>query len=310
VLLLTDAAGDPGSSWPRHADARRNGVRSALAVAVAGGLAGVVTEAGALIAQPSLAAEVRATGLLLATWGSANTQPEQVRLQAQLGVCALITDSIRTALKAIDAEPPPGDSGGNAGGGGGGGGGGNGGAPPPSLKPAAAGAAPAAVRAAVAALPPFLGGDGGLTENMLRTHPLQSLRFAGHDGDVNATFAADGSVAITQTKLPEDRVAGQRVLAAAMAAAPGGGCTCRPGVICHGCAFSGGRGGGAGGAAATPGGAAASIAARGAVGARAQWYRPGETSPDSPTAAPRPAGGLKLNLGQLLLPSPRLWRAT
>ena len=57
-------------------------------------------------------------------------------------------------------------------------------------------------------------------------------------------------------------------------------------------------------------GAAASIAARGAVGARAQWYRPGETSPDSPTAAPRPAGGLKLNLGQLLLPSPRLWRAT
>jgi len=305
VLLLTDAAGDPGSAWPRHSDARRNGVRTALAVAVAGGLAGIVTEAGALIAQPALAAEVRATGMLLATWGSANTQPEQVRLQAQLGVCALITDSIRTALTAIDAEPPSDDNGG--GGNGNGGGGNGGGGVPPQLRPAAAGAAPPAVRAAVAALPAFLGGAGGLSESMLRQHPLQSLQFSGNDGDVNATFAVDGAVGITQTKLPEERNAGQRVLAAAMAAAPAGGCACRLGVICHSCAFAGGRGGGAGGAAAGPLGAMASIAARGAVGARPQWYRAGEMSPESPSAAPR---GLRLNLGQLLLPSPRLWRAT
>ena len=35
-----------------------------------------------------------------------------------------------------------------------------------------------------------------------------------------------------------------------------------------------------------------------------------EAAQESPAAAPRAAGGLRLNLGQLLLPSPRLWRAT
>lgn len=38
-MLLTDAAGDPGSDWDVHADPRRNGIRAAIATALQGGLA-------------------------------------------------------------------------------------------------------------------------------------------------------------------------------------------------------------------------------------------------------------------------------
>jgi glycerophosphodiester phosphodiesterase len=319
VLLLTDAAGDPGSAWPRHADARRNGVRAALAVAVAGGLAGVVIETDALIATPSLVTEVRATGLLLATWGAANTRPEQVRLQARWGVCALITDAIRTAVDALDGEGVPrpvskrnaasagdDDAGGDTGGGASvpvpapiGGGGAGAAASIAALRPAAPGAAPPAVRAAVAALPPFLGGGGALPETLLRAHPLHALRFSGHDGAVMCAYAPDGAVSVRQAVLPEDRTAGQRVLTAAMGAPPA--CTCRPGLICHVCVFAGGSRPGAGGG----GGIAAA-----ASGLRPLWAAAASAEASAAAAAPRAPGGFRLGLTQLLLPSPRLWRTT
>ncbi len=287
VMLLTDAAGDPGSGWGRHADARRNGVRAALAVAVAGGLAGVVTDADALLATPALVAEVRATGLLLATWGAANTQPELVRLQAQWGVCALITDSIRTALDALDDGPQ--------------------GAAAKKRAAPVAGATPAGVRAAVAALPPFLGGGGALSDGLLRSHAVQDVHFTGHEGAVTCEYAPDGAVSVRQQPLAEDRVAGRRVLEAAMATPV---CTCAPGLICHSCAFAASRGAGAP-ASPWPPGAAGSTAQRGLL-VKPVW-RPrgdgdGAAEASAAAAAPRAPGSRRLNLAQLLLPSPRLWR--
>jgi len=267
VLLLTDAAGDAGSPWPRHADARRNGVRSALQVAVAGGLAGVVPEAAALLASPHLVAEIRATGLLCVTWGAANSRPEAVRAQAAWGVCGMITDTVAVAFAALRAGEHDGTS----------------------FKAAHKGAAPAEVRAAVASLPPFLGGQGEVPEALLRAHPLADLRYSGHEGAVSVQWDCDGTVAVRQQPLHEDRAAGQRVLAAALAT-PQGSCSCRPGLVCHHCAFAGGR-------------AAASRMGKGPLV---------PASPEAPSAAaqPRlPSPGPRLGLAQLLLPSPRLWRS-
>ena len=305
VLLLTDGAGDPGSPWPVHGDPRRNGVRAAIAVAVAGGLAGVVPEAGTLLADPHLVHEIRATGLLCVTWGSANTKPEAVRAQASWGVCGIITDAVPVVAAVLAAGGLPSGM--------------------PPLAPAThKTAASPSVRATVDALPPFLGGDGEVPASLLRAHPIGDVRYSGHDGDVAVSYDCDGTVTVRQKPLPEERVAGQRVLAAALAA-PQSSCTCRPGLICHSCAFSGARGGGGGGAGNH--GAQASVPARAAL---RQWRAegggnlselsaafaqgpPGTTSPAPHVSArgqPAAALGVRLNLAQLLLPSPRLWRAT
>jgi glycerophosphodiester phosphodiesterase len=295
VLLLTDGAGDPGSPWPVHTDPRRNGVRAAIAVAVAGGLAGVVPEAGTLLADPHLVHEIRATGLLCVTWGSANTKPEAVRAQVSWGVCGIITDAVPIVAAVLAAGGLP--------------------AGMPHLAPAThKTAASPAVRATVEALPPFLGGDGEVPASLLRAHPIGDVRYSGHDGDVAVSYDCDGTVTVRQKPLPEERLAGQRVLAAALAA-PQSSCSCRPGLICHSCAFSGARGGG-GGAAGNHGSQATGpgVPARAAL---RQWRADGNLNElafaQGPpgTASPAPhALGVRLNLAQLLLPSPRLWRAT
>ena len=308
VMLLTDAAGDAGSPWPVHSDPRRNGVRAAISVAVAGGLAGVVPEAAALLADPHLVHEIRATGLLCVTWGSVNTQRDAVRAQAAAGVCGIITDAVplvATLLSDAHGTLPAGM---------------------PTLAGAPAPHAPSqSVRATVEELPSFLGGQGEVPESLLRAHPIGDVRYSGHDGDVAVCYDSDGTVSVRQKPLPEERVAGQRVLAAALAA-PQSGCTCRPGLICHACAFSGARGGAHG--------AANNQADRNGVPARAQLRQlraEGNLTELAQAFAAAPAGGQpgpaphvsvrgpghqqppqtgsRLTLTQLLLPSPRLWRS-
>jgi hypothetical protein len=219
VMLLSDAAGDPGSQWPTHADSRRNGARSAAAFALAADLSGVVVEAAALLASPALLAELRATGLLVASWGDANCDPAAVAAQARAGVCGIITDALSTAAEALDSVFGP---------------------PPPLPSPCAANAGSPLLRNSVRSLPDFLGGDGGVPDTLLRQHPLANLRFSGHGGSVSAAFCADGAVAVRQMPLPEDRLAGQRVLSAALAA-PQPACVCRPGMACASCRFGTGR---------------------------------------------------------------------
>jgi len=196
VLLLTDCAGDAGSEWPLHADWRRNGVRAALALAVQEGLAGIVPDSAALLASPQLMAEVRASGLLCATWGAANATAEGVRAQADAGICALITDTVPLALATLASLPS---------------------APPPPAPPLAKGAATAPVRACVNDLPAFLGGEGGVSEALMRAHPITSLRYSSSGGDVNAAYEAGGGVNVWQRPLPEDHAASARILSAALA---------------------------------------------------------------------------------------------
>ena len=227
VMLLTDCAGDPGSPWEMHSDPRRNGLRSALAVALAAGLAGVVPEAAALLASPRLAAEVRATGLLCVTWGAANSGAGAARTQAGLGVCGVITDapadiaaalgshsqhtlhgvgmsssspelstassSTSSASASSSASALPASPHGFA----------------PAPRAAAPSAAPPAVRASVGALPLFLGGRGALPDAALRAHPLSALSFVSAAGDVAASFEADGAVRVSQTPLFADRQFGE-----------------------------------------------------------------------------------------------------
>lgn len=265
VMLLTDAAGDPGSAWEVHPDPRRNGIRAAIATALQGGLAGIVTDSAPLFASPGLVQEIRATGLLLATWGSRNTDPAAVRTQAEWGVCALITDAVGRSVEAlqVDAEERNGAQ----------------------ARAAAAAASPAPVRGIVAALPPFLGGGGNIPEEIMRQHALKDIQFTNDSDDVRSVFDAAGNVGVRQKPLPEDRQYGEPLTpaekrekeqqraaaqaAAAQQAAQAAGsralqnrldCECGNGMICHQCVFGaaglvrprqggGGIGGGGGGGA-------------------------------------------------------------
>mmetsp|Transcript_19896 Transcript_19896/g.67798 ORF Transcript_19896/g.67798 Transcript_19896/m.67798 type:complete len:978 (-) Transcript_19896:1184-4117(-) len=101
VFFLTNAG--TGKHGP-HADPRRNSVRAAISVASGAGLAGVVSEVDALMAEPALASEVRGAGLILATYGDSNASPRVLEMQAALGVSAIITDDVPALVAAQQAE--------------------------------------------------------------------------------------------------------------------------------------------------------------------------------------------------------------
>lgn len=334
VMLLTDAAGDPGSEWEVHADPRRNGVRAAVATALQGGLAGIVTDSAPLFASPELVNEVRGTGLLLATWGRRNNDPGAVRTQAEWGVCALITDAVSRSVEALRADGEE-----RAG---------------PPRRAAAAAAATATVRSAVAALPAFLGGGGSIPEEILRQHPLKDIQFTSDAADVRSVFDAAGNVGVRQKPLPEDRSYGepltrgevkeqeQKRAAAAVAASAAAGvaaraqqgrahaaadCKCVDGVICHTCVFASAThtrprqgpsqatspsaaAAAAAAADAANGTALGGMAGAGSSGMGVQARAPtisapgGSNAAGAPLAARRPAG--RFGLAQLLQ-SPRLW---
>jgi hypothetical protein len=205
---------------------------------------GIGTDSAPLFASPALVQEIRGTGLLLATWGSRNSDPAAVLTQAEWGVCALITDAVSRSVQVLREDELERSAG--------------------PEKPPAPTASPAPVRAAMNALPPFLGGAGNIPEAVMRAHPLKDIHFASEAEDVRCVFDRAGNVGVRQKPLPEDRVYGEpltpaekrenaeraAVAAAAAAAGPaaaaamrGGhtdahvGCECRDGVICHSCIF-------------------------------------------------------------------------
>jgi glycerophosphodiester phosphodiesterase len=73
-------------------DCRRNSVPQAIRFAKSVNLLGLVVDAQPLLDEPALVKLVKSSGLLLATYGSPNNEPENVRLQEEMGVDAVISD--------------------------------------------------------------------------------------------------------------------------------------------------------------------------------------------------------------------------
>lgn len=96
VLFLSDG----GRQW--HADQRRTSIQAALAVASTYQLSGVVLDSGALAASPDSVALARSQGLKVVTYGFENDNPDWVRHQQELGVCAVIVDDVSSVTRAFN----------------------------------------------------------------------------------------------------------------------------------------------------------------------------------------------------------------
>ena len=86
VMILTD--GDEN-----HDDPRRRSVEAAMKVALKGGLCGVVADVARLVENPQSAELVKDSGLLLASYGSANDE-SLVGRQVEWGASGIITDRV------------------------------------------------------------------------------------------------------------------------------------------------------------------------------------------------------------------------
>jgi len=89
-----------GKDW--HADPRRMSIDAALAVAATYDLSGVVLESAALARQPQAVAFARSQGLKVVTYGFENDNPEWVKQQQELGVCAVIVDDVTRVAQALN----------------------------------------------------------------------------------------------------------------------------------------------------------------------------------------------------------------
>lgn len=96
VMILTDGE-------PDHVDPRRRSVAAAMELALQGGLCGVVSDVKAIIERPSDAADVRDSGLLLATYGEGNDDASSSSVQVELGVFGIITDAVPDVAKKFNA---------------------------------------------------------------------------------------------------------------------------------------------------------------------------------------------------------------
>jgi hypothetical protein len=96
VMILTDAE-------PDHVDPRRRSVAAAMAVALEGGLCGVVSDVKAILHKPSDATNVRDSGLLLATYGQGNDDAASSSTQIELGVFGIITDAVPDVAKKFSS---------------------------------------------------------------------------------------------------------------------------------------------------------------------------------------------------------------
>lgn len=86
VFFLTQA----GSKL--YLDSRKNSIPQAIHFAKSISLLGLVVDAQPLLDDPGLIKLIKSSGLLLATYGSLNNEAENVRVQEELGVDAVISD--------------------------------------------------------------------------------------------------------------------------------------------------------------------------------------------------------------------------
>ncbi|KAG0679778.1 Glycerophosphocholine phosphodiesterase [Pichia californica] len=95
VLLLTEAGVSP------MADVRASSLQNAIRFAKNWNLFGIVSDAVPFVYCPRLAGVVKASGLACFTYGSANNDPANAKLEIAAGVDAVIVDSVLAVRKEL-----------------------------------------------------------------------------------------------------------------------------------------------------------------------------------------------------------------
>lgn len=95
VLFLTESGVNP------MADVRASSLQNAIRFAKNWNLFGIVSDAVPIVRCPRLASVVKASGLACFTYGSANNDPENVKLEIAAGVDAVIVDSVLAVRKEL-----------------------------------------------------------------------------------------------------------------------------------------------------------------------------------------------------------------
>lgn len=97
ILFLTDAGSCPVG------DIRASSLQEAIRFASRWNLLGVVSAAGPLVIAPRLVKVVKESGLVCVSYGSLNNDPQNVKLQANEGIDAVIVDSVLKIRKGLTA---------------------------------------------------------------------------------------------------------------------------------------------------------------------------------------------------------------
>ena len=87
VMMISDC-------HPHHPDPRRRSVAAAKRCALDGGLCGLVLNVKVLADGPEVADDVRASGLLLGTYGEENDDKPLATKQVEWGMCLVCTDNV------------------------------------------------------------------------------------------------------------------------------------------------------------------------------------------------------------------------
>ena len=87
VMMISDCR-------PNHPDPRRRSVAAAKRCALDGGLCGLVLNVKVLADGPEVADDVRASGLLLGTYGEENDDKPLATKQVEWGMCLVCTDNV------------------------------------------------------------------------------------------------------------------------------------------------------------------------------------------------------------------------
>ncbi|EDN02979.1 conserved hypothetical protein [Histoplasma mississippiense (nom. inval.)] len=95
VMFLTD------SGITRVGDVRASSLQEAIRFASRWNLLGVVTAAEPLIIAPRLVRVVKESGLVCVSYGIANNEPKNVKLQVKEGIDAVIVDSVLAIRKGL-----------------------------------------------------------------------------------------------------------------------------------------------------------------------------------------------------------------
>lgn len=98
ILFLTDAGTCPVG------DIRASSLQEAIRFASRWNLLGVVSAAEPLVIAPRLVKVVKESGLVCVSYGSLNNDPQNVKLQANEGIDAVIVDSVLKIRKGLTVE--------------------------------------------------------------------------------------------------------------------------------------------------------------------------------------------------------------
>ena len=96
VMMISDCR-------PNHPDPRRRSVAAAKRCALDGGLCGLVLNVKVLADGPEVADDVRASGLLLGTYGEENDDKPLASKQVEWGMCLVCTDNVAALAGMFNA---------------------------------------------------------------------------------------------------------------------------------------------------------------------------------------------------------------